>query len=159
MTPLRTTPALGEQRSRFIRSADDSGLLAQRITHTIAHTIAHPWKVWWRKDHHFYFLICLLFQELSRSFRKSEDRFLILSNCRVKCLAMPLRCFQRWVSSGFGKFLDVESSLLMNFVGSCTGFSLFKAIKANPFKSLMSSNFVPLIVLTISCEFTPFTLA
>ena len=42
MTALRTTPALGEQRSRFIRSADDPGLLAQRITHTIAHTIAHP---------------------------------------------------------------------------------------------------------------------
>ena len=41
-TPLRTTPALGEQRSRFIRSADDPGLLAQRITHTIAHTIARP---------------------------------------------------------------------------------------------------------------------
>lgn len=47
----------------------------------------------------------------------------------------------------------------MNFVVSCTGFSLFKTIKANPFKSLMSSNFVPLMVLTISCEFTPFTLA
>ena len=109
-----------------LSSADDPGPLARRITHTIANTIAHPGMVWWRKEHHFHFLIRLFLQ-----FEEIRRPILTLNNRRGMCLALLLRCFQRWASSGVDTFLGVERpSFAVNFVGSCTGFSLFKSITA-----------------------------
>ena len=90
-------------------------------------------------------------------FQPIRRPILASGNCGGKSLAMFLRCFHRWAGSGVGTFLGRERSSLVNIFGSWIGWSPFKSVTTNPFKTLESCNFVPLSVFTISCVFTPFT--
>ena len=96
----------------------------------------------------------------SRAFGQFEPirrPILTFGNCVGSSLAMFLRCFQRWASSGVGTFGGVQRSSLVNIFGSCMGFLPFKSVTINPFKTLESCNFVPLTVFTMSCVFAPLT--